>query len=428
MPSLNTPVQAPKKIAVVGSGISGLVCAYVLNRNHQVTVFEAQSVIGGHTATKTVHIEQRDYAVDTGFIVFNDRTYPMFIKLLSLLGVESQATDMGFSVSCRQHNFEYSGTSFGGLFAQRKNLFKPHYWRMLGQILRFNRACTQLHNSQEIPADLTLGDYLEREGYSTFFQQYYILPMVAAIWSSDLATAANIPLLFFIRFFHNHGLLTVNRQPQWYTIKGGSHQYLEPLTKSFKERIRTNCAVQWVKRYADGVTVCSSAGEQQFDEIIFACHSDQALALLADPSADEHAILSAIPYQKNTVSLHMDTRLLPKARAAWASWNYTLFGDAGQSVSSALTYNMNILQRIDAPITFCVSLNAQDMIDRNKLLGEYQYSHPVFTQTSLAAQSAWGRISGHRHTHFCGAYWRNGFHEDGVVSALRVAAMLGEEL
>lgn len=414
-----------KKIAIIGSGISGLLSAYLLARRHDVHVFESTNEIGGHTATKTVSLGDEQFDVDTGFIVFNDRTYPNFIKLLELLGVAYQPTDMGFSVSCTTSQFEYSGTSLNGVFAQRKNIFSLAHLCMLNEIVRFNKACTQLYHSDEIPTEKTLGDYLHEQSYSERFRRFYILPMVSAIWSSGLETAAAMPLVFFVRFFHNHGLLTVTQQPQWFTIKGGSHQYLEPLTRSYQQNIHTNCAVSSVKRVAEGALVTSAKfGEQLFDEVVFACHSDQALKLLADPSTAEYEILSAIPYKPNDVVLHSDVRYLPKSTRAWASWNYLLLDESADA--TALTYNMNILQRLSAPVTFCVSVNAGDGIDPEKVYGRYHYSHPMFTLDSIAAQARWAEISGVNKTHFCGAYWRNGFHEDGVVSAIRVAQSLGE--
>lgn len=416
---------AQKNIAVIGSGISGLFCAYLLSHQYNVSVFEAEAEIGGHTATKTVELNGERYQIDTGFIVFNDRTYPNFIKLLSRLGVVSQPTEMGFSVSCRASNLEYSGTSLSGLFAQRKNLVNHRHWGMLMEILRFNRECTWLHETNNIQAEKTLGDYLRDGGYSEFFQRYYILPMVSAIWSSGIETAAAMPLVFFIRFFHNHGLLTVTNQPQWYTVKGGSKSYIEPLIKLFKDSIHTNCPVQWVKRHDESVTVATQThGQQSFDEVVFACHSDQALKLLLDPNDAERSILSAIPYKMNDVCLHTDVALLPVSRRAWASWNYLMLDNAGGD-AAALTYNMNILQQLQSEHTFCVSVNATPAIDPNKVLGKYQYSHPVFTRASIAAQQRWAEISGKQRTHYCGAYWHNGFHEDGVVSALNVARMLG---
>lgn len=402
-----------------------MLSGYLLSRSHDISVFEAENNIGGHTATKVLSLPEGEVAIDTGFIVFNDRTYPNFLKLLAQLKVAHQATDMGFSVSCQRTGFEYSGTSFNGLFAQRKNIFSKSHWLMLKEIVQFNSACNQLYKDNCIPQDQTLGEYLQLHGYSEKFINFYILPMVSAIWSSPIGTAAAMPLVFFVRFFHNHGLLTVTGQPQWYTVKGGSNQYLQPLIENFKETIYTNCPVISVKRTTDSVVVHSTRfGEQIFDEVIFACHSDQALKLLADPSATEFDILAAIPYQSNQVTLHSDIRLLPKLRRSWSSWNYMLLNQ-GES-KAALTYNMNILQKLNSATTFCVSVNAGNTIDPEKIYGEYQYSHPIFTHDSVTAQSRWSEISGINHTHFCGAYWRNGFHEDGVVSAIRVAEMLGE--
>ncbi len=418
-------VAAKKKIAIIGSGISGLLSGYLLARRHDVTVFEAGNEIGGHTATKIVSTPEGNQAVDTGFIVFNDRTYPNFLKLLAQLGVAYQPTEMGFSVACQRTGFEYSGTSLNGVFAQRKNVINMSHWRMLKEIVQFNSACTQLYKENCIPDDQTLGEYLQIQGYSEKFIHFYILPMVSAIWSSPIGTAAAMPLTFFVRFFHNHGLLTVTQQPQWYTIKGGSHQYLQPLTQKYKDSIYTNCPVLNVKRNTDSVLVTTSLfGEQVFDEVIFACHSDQALKLLADPSPSEYDILAAIPYQSNQVVLHSDLRLLPKLRRAWASWNYILLNHGEDNV--ALTYNMNILQKLNSATTFCVTVNPGASIDPQKIYGEYHYSHPMFTRDSVNAQERWAEISGINHTHFCGAYWRNGFHEDGVVSAIRVSEMLGE--
>lgn len=414
-----------KKIAIIGAGIGGLMSAYLLCKRNRVSVFEAANEIGGHTATKRVCLADGAYELDTGFIVFNDRTYPNFMKLLNILGVSYQPAEMGFSVSCRHTGFEYAGTSVNGLFAQRKNIINNDHWKMLLDILRFNKDCIALYEQGAIPEAQTLGDYLQQRGYSDRFKRFYILPMVSAIWSSSMITAAAMPLVFFIRFFYNHGLLTIASQPQWYTVIGGSHKYLGPLTEAYKECIFTNCPVVTVRRTDKGVIVNSNRfGEQYFDEVIFACHSDQALQLLADASATETEILSAIPFESNQVILHSDTRLLPVSRRAWASWNY-LLSERG-SDSATLTYNMNILQRLNSAETFCVSVNAGNKIEASKIYGTYRYSHPMFTQGSLAAQARWEDISGVNHTHFCGAYWRNGFHEDGVVSAIKVASCLGE--
>lgn len=424
--SANASSQA-KNIAIVGSGISGLTAGHLLSQSHRITVFEAGSRIGGHTATRPVDVAGRRYEVDTGFIVFNDRTYPNFIRLLSQLGVASQTTSMSFSVSRPDGGYEYSGVGLGGLFAQKRNLLRPAHWRMLREIGRFNRDCTRAFENDTVDTDLTLGEYLSAQGYSQFFREHYVLPMVSAIWSSGLRGAESMPLLFFVRFFHHHGLLSVTNQPQWYTVEGGSHRYLEPLTRAFAERIYTDCPVTRIERTDAGALVSSDRfGEQSFDEVILACHSDQALRLLADPTDREYELLSAIPYQDNEVVLHTDASILPRARRAWASWNYRLAADrADQAV---LTYHMNRLQRLECSEQICVSVNASEWLDPECIIERFRYSHPVFNRDSVAAQQRWRDISGINHTHYCGAYWRNGFHEDGVVSGLRVAESLGEVL
>ncbi|UTF60705.1 NAD(P)/FAD-dependent oxidoreductase [Gilvimarinus sp. DA14] len=419
--------EQKKNIAVIGAGVSGLCCAYLLSRHHNVTVFEKASEIGGHTATKKVATDEGDYWIDTGFIVYNDRTYPNFIKLMQELGVAGQKTDMGFSVSCETTGYEYAGTSIQGLFAQKRNVFKPTHWQMLTDIVKFNRQCTELFRREAIDSSLTLADFVAREGYSSQFINFYLFPMVSAIWSSGTETAAQMPLEFFIRFFHNHGLLTITDQPQWYTLVGGSHAYLAPLVQPFKDAIVTDARIQTVTREANRILIQHQDGRiDEFDEVVFACHSDQALAMLGDASAQENSILGSIPYKDNRVVLHSDQSLLPKRHSAWASWNYCI--PKNDNDATLLTYNMNILQRLAAEQTFCVTVNPGDRIDPNKIYGEYDYAHPVFTQQSVAAKARWREISAQNHTHYCGAYWHNGFHEDGVVSALRVAKDFGVSL
>jgi predicted NAD/FAD-binding protein len=414
------------KIAIIGSGIAGLTSAYLLNRNHAITVFEAGDWIGGHTHTVDVEVNGQSHAVDTGFIVFNDWTYPNFIRLLGQLGVGFKATEMSFSVSDPASGVEYNGHSLNSLFAQRRNLLSPKFWGMVRDILRFNREALNDLNQQRIPGDMTLGDYLKANGYSERFIQHYIVPMGAAIWSMSLNDMLGFPLQFFVRFFKNHGLLSVSDRPQWCVVEGGSSSYVAPLTESFKQHIRLNCAVSRVERDGDGVTLHSAAGAERFDKVIFACHSDQALALLAEPTATEQAILGALPYADNDVVLHTDTRLLPKRPLAWASWNYRLGGPVDQP--AAVTYNMNILQGIQSDTTFCVSLNQTAAIDPSKILARYTYAHPQYSLAGMAAQGRWEELLGANHSYFCGAYWANGFHEDGVVSALRVAREFGEAL
>lgn len=412
------------KIAVIGSGISSLTAAHLLSDVHEVHVIESDQRIGGHTATKSVQLGGREFAVDTGFIVYNDWTYPNFIKLLNRLGVESRPTEMSYSVSDDRDGTEYSGTNLNTLFAQRRNLVSPGFWSMIRDILRFNREAVEHWQAGKIPEDLRLADYLEQNGYGKRFIYQYLVPMGAAIWSSGDQVMLDFQALFFIRFFHNHGLLSVNNRPQWRTLVGGSHAYLAPITKPFADRIRLNCQISGIARDEQGVTIRFADGSQErFDQVVLGTHSDQALALLDDASDDEKAVLGAIPYQPNEVVLHTDSRLLPKRKLAWASWNTRLTSD--QHAKPVLTYNMNILQGLDSPETVCVTLNHTQAIDPEKILGVYHYDHPVFTPAGHHAQSRWSEINGVKRTWFCGAYWANGFHEDGVVSGIRVATALG---
>ena len=404
-------------IAIIGTGIAGLVAAHHLYRNHQLSVFEANDWIGGHTHTLDVEIAGQCYAVDTGFIVFNDWTYPHFIDLLDQIGVASQPTTMSFSVSCPHIDLEYNGNNLNTLFAQRRNLLRPSFYRMIADILRFNRQAPELLDQQ--PA-LTLGDYLNREGYSRFFIEHYIIPMGAAIWSADPQYMLTMPAEYFIRFFKNHGLLSVSHRPQWRVIRGGSREYVHKLTAPWRDRIRVNCPVQQVHRLDDQVELTLADGETAyFDQVIIATHSDQALRMLADPSPAEREVLGNIAYQDNSVVLHTDTRLLPRRRLAWAAWNYHL-QDQSLQQPMTVTYNMNILQGLQSPETFCVTLNNDSAIDPNRVLARLRYQHPLFTPAAVAAQARQAEINGVQRTWYCGAYWGNGFHEDGVVSALRV--------
>ncbi len=413
------------KIAIIGSGISGLTSAYLLNRSHEITLFEASDWIGGHTHTVQVTVNGQRHAVDTGFIVFNDWTYPHFIRLLGELGVRFKPTEMSFSVRDPDSGLEYNGNTLNSLFSQRSNLLSPGFWGMLRDILRFNREAQRDLAEQRIAEHTTLGDYLRSNGYGKRFTEHYIVPMGAAIWSMSLDDMLNFPLQLFVRFFKNHGLLSVSNRPQWQVIEGGSSAYIAPLTASFSERIRLNCPVHRVERDEHGVTVHSKAGIERYDKVIFACHSDQALQLLAKPSSVEQSILGALTYAENDVVLHTDTRLLPDRKLTWASWNFRL-GARGQQ--AAVTYNMNILQGLQSDATLCVSLNQRAQIDPLKVLAQYTYAHPQYSLAAVAAQARWEELDGAQHTWYCGAYWANGFHEDGVVSALRVARSLGERL
>lgn len=418
-----------KKIAIIGSGISGLTAGFLLHRLHDITLFEAAPALGGHTATVEVTQNGRNYAVDTGFIVFNDRTYPNFLKLLARIGVASQPAEMSFSVKSPE-GLEYNGHNLDTLFAQRSNLLSPRFYRFVAEILRFNRqARAWLAGRSAVgqsPAEQTLGEFLQTGGFSDYFARHYILPMGAAIWSSTLADMRAFPLGFFLRFFQNHGLLDVANRPQWYVIPGGSRQYLGLLTAGWQQQIRLACPVQGIRRLADGVVIQSPEGEETFDEVILACHSDQALRLLQDASVQEQTILGAMPYQANEVWLHTDVNCLPTRRKAWASWNYQL--DTDEQARPLVSYNMNILQGLDSPSPFCVSLNPAGKVDESQVLRRFVYDHPVFNLAAIEAQKARAEICGQRHTHFCGAYWYNGFHEDGVRSALDVAQRFGASL
>ncbi len=420
-----------KKIAVVGTGISGLTCAYLLSREHQATVFERNDYIGGHTATVDVGVNGagngQSYAIDTGFIVFNDRTYPNFEKLMATLGVESMPTQMSFSVQNTHSGLEYNGHTLTTLFAQRRNLLNPRFWCFLWEILRFNAHCKKIHTAGNYPVG-NLGQFLGQAGYSEFFAMHYIMPMGAAIWSASINDMRAFSLQFFIRFFHNHGLLNITDRPRWYVLKGGSRSYIPGLTAPFADNIRLSTPVKAIRREQQSIVVTTDKqGEERFDDIVLACHSDQALAMLEDASPAEQDILADMSYQDNEVVLHTDTGLLPKRPAAWASWNYRMDSDCNRPAS--ITYNMNILQRLpaDAPV-FCVTLNQSELIDPNKILRRFSYAHPVFNEKSMAAAQRKQEICGRNRTYFAGAYWYSGFHEDGVRSALDVCEKFGARL
>jgi predicted NAD/FAD-binding protein len=401
------------RVAIVGSGVSGLVAARRLHPRHDVTVFEADVRIGGHVHTWTVRSGGREYRVDSGFIVCNERNYPNFMALLSDLRIRTQPSTMSFSVRHDGANLEYNGSSVRQLFAQPANALRPQFLRMLGDLLRFNREATRVA-ARGGPA-LTLGALLAGGAYSAPFRDWYLVPMGSAIWSMPSSRVLDMPAMFFVDFFDNHGILTVNDRPAWRVVEGGSSRYVEALTAPLRSRIRLRHRVSRVRRFRDRVEVDG----ERFDRVVLACHSDQALAVLADPSDAEREILGALPYQANDAVLHTDTSLLPRRRAAWGAWNYRVTGE--QDAPAVVTYNMNMLQSLDAPDTFCVTLNAAGAIDPARVIGRVTYHHPVVTREGVAARRRRGDVSGPNRTHYCGAYWGSGFHEDGVVSGLDVA-------
>ena len=409
------------KIAIIGGGISGMTSAWLLCGRHDVTLFEANDYLGGHTHTHTLEADGRKWLVDSGFIVFNDKTYPNFRRLLDILEVKARPTTMSFSVKSVADDLEYNGTSINALFAQRRNLFRPKFWRMVKGIIAFNDECRRLLRFD--PTDETLGGFLTRMRFPAELATYYIKPMAAAVWSCGTTRVDEMPIHFLARFFENHGFLNIDDRPQWFTVMGGSQTYAQKIAARLGPSLRLAAPVVSVSRQSSGVLVETKDGRSSvFDEVIFACHSDEAIAVLKDPSEQESAVLGDIAYGENKIVMHTDVRLMPKRKLAWAAWNYNLFDQATDEV--AVTYNMNILQGLPCQTQFLVSLNCEKHIDPSKIIKRINYSHPVYTTRTVAAQAKHGSISGVNRTHYCGAYWGNGFHEDGVVSAIRVAKMI----
>ena len=402
------------KIAVVGTGIAGNVASYYLNQDHDITVFEKNNYVGGHSHTHSVSSPEGDYQVDSGFIVFNYETYPQFTRLLQKLGVEVQTSEMSFGVRCERTGLEYMGSTLNSLFTQRRNFFRPSFWGMLIDIIRFNRNGASLLDEGD--TEISLEDYLKKEAYGKAFKEDYLLPMASAVWSADKNMMSRFPAKYLIRFFYNHGLLKIFNRPQWYVIKGGSKEYVDAITRGHRHAIRLDTAVNSISRSDTGVIIKTSVDQESFDYVFLACHSDQALSLLANPRELEREVLGAITYQKNDAVLHTDTSLLPKNRRAWAAWNYHRLEREQDQV--AMTYNMNILQNFSCETQFCVTLNNTSAVDPSKIIAKMRYEHPVYTPESVAAQGRQREINGQDRIYFCGAYWRYGFHEDGVASAM----------
>jgi predicted NAD/FAD-binding protein len=406
------------KLAIIGSGISGLVAAYRLHIDHEIVVYEANDYPGGHTNTVDVDLDGERHAIDTGFIVFNDWTYPNFIALLNELRIATRPTTMSFSVSDTRNGLEYNGHSLNTLFAQRRNLLRPSFHRMLAEIVRFNREARQL--VADCSDETSVGEFLSQHGYSREFSEQYLFPMGAAIWSCPTGIFAQFPIRFMIEFYHNHGLLNLLHRPTWRVVEGGSRTYVKAIVRGFEDRIRLRTPVKRVQRFADRVEVTPCGSETEaFDHVIFACHSDQALRILGDDAtATEGDVLSAFPYGRNVALLHTDISLLPRTRRAWASWNYRLTGDA--SAAASVTYNLNLLQGIRSRNTFCLTLNDETSVEPARVLRRFEYHHPVFTSRRATAQARNAELLNANRTSYCGAYWKNGFHEDGVNSALAV--------
>ncbi len=408
------------RVAVVGTGIAGLVAARLLSRRHRVTVFEAAGRIGGHTVTTEVRAAEGPLAVDAGFIVYNEPKYPNFARLLAELGVPTRATSMSFSVTDERSQVEYAGTSLNTFFAERANLLRPHHYGLLAEILRFNRAAKRLIADG---SGGTLGEFLETYWLSRALAEQYVIPLTAAIWSTDPGRILDAPALFVLRFLDNHRLLDLGGRPLWRVIRGGSQQYVQRLIGPFRDRIRVRTPVRRLRRRTDGVEVATDSGRPRFDAVVVAAHSDQALAMLAEPTRGEAEVLGAIRYQANRALLHTDVSVLPRQRRAWASWNYRTPVESGRPV--AVTYNMTRLQSLRTRTTYCVSLNLDDAIDERLVIARFDFQHPLFDRAAVAAQARYAEVSGADRIHYCGAYWGHGFHEDGVVSALAVARRMG---
>ncbi len=416
-----------RRIAVVGGGISGLASAWLLSRQDQVTLFEAGRYVGGHTNTVDVTVEGRTFPVDTGFLVFNRRTYPNLCAMFGVLGVKSVETEMSFGVSLSTRDLEWAGSDLGTVFAQRSNLLKPAMWRMLADILRFNREATRMAVSGDAP-DTPLGTYLAAHHYGDAFRNWYLLPMAAAIWSCPTRSMLEYPLATFVRFCHNHGLLQVLNRPTWQTVSGGGREYVRKILDLLDD-VRVETPVERVVRDEAGVWIQSQRGTERFDQVVFACHSDQTLAILGpEATGAERRLLSAVRYQPNRAVLHTDSSLLPRRKKVWSAWNY-LAGDAGEADASvSVSYLINRLQPLPVETPVIVSLNPFHEPDPATVIRDFEYAHPVFDQAAILAQRELPRIQGVRRTWFAGAWTGYGFHEDGLKSALEVVEGLGGEV
>lgn len=414
-----------KRVAVIGSGISGLAASWLLSRRYEVSLFEKDDRIGGHTHTVMVDTAEGQLPVDTGFIVHTERNYPNFVRLMRDLGVETQASDMSFAVTSFDDDFEYSSRGLRGFFAKRSHAFSPSHYRLLAEIVRFNREAKTLASSP-LASRLTLGEMLDRGRFGAAFRERYLYPMASAVWSMSFAEIAQFPAAALVKFFDHHGMLGIDTHPEWRVIRGGSHSYLAPITEPYRDRIVKGAKIARVSRDGDGVEIhFDDRAPQRFDEVVFACHGDQVLPLLERPTDAERALFAKFRTSSNETVLHTDSRLLPRRPDARASWNYGIDSRAQRQVS--VTYSMNRLQSLRTKDDYCVTLNGTDRIDPSKIVKSMVYHHPSYDLGALEAQSRWGEVSGALHTHYCGAYWYYGFHEDGMKSAIRVAGALGAE-
>lgn len=409
------------RVAVVGSGIAGLSSAWLLSREHAVVLFEAEARLGGHTHTHDVEQAGKRYRVDTGFIVHNTHNYPLLTRMFDEVGVASKDTTMSFGAQVEATGLEYNATNLDALFCQRRNLLSPSFIRMVREILRFYREAGAL--LKDPAPGPSLGEYLEQNRYSTLFRDAHLIPMASALWSSPSATILDFPAKYLVRFMDHHRMLQVDGRPQWRVVEGGSSSYIDALKSRWTVDVRLACPVQRITRDEAGVTVKHVAGEDRFDAIVVATHSDQALALLGDADALERDVLGAMPYQRNEVVLHTDRRLLPTRRKAWAAWN--AFVPADPEAECSVSYSMNLLQGFESPEPFVVSLNRTAAIDPAKVIAKMTYHHPVYTHASVAAQERRTELNGRRRTWFAGAYWGFGFHEDGMRAGVEAAAGLG---
>ncbi|CAM5485166.1 FAD-dependent oxidoreductase [Mycolicibacterium aubagnense] len=414
--------QARKRIAVIGAGISGLSAAWLLGARHEVVLYEREERLGGHSNTVMVEGAREPVPVDTGFIVYNEATYPNLTALFLHLGVKTKASDMSFAVSRDAGRLEYSGTGLGGLFAQKRNVANPRFWSMLRDLVRFYRSAAA--DLADMPASHTLGDYLQRGGYGAAFRDDHLLPMAGAIWSAPCSAILGYPASAFICFFHNHGLLMLNGRPQWRTVDGGSIAYVRKLADALKGSIRLGADIAAITRHGSHVTIAERQGRsERFDAVLIATHADQALGLLADPSPEERALLGAFRYSRNEAVLHTDTSAMPRRRAVWSSWNH-VDGSAGDDAAS-VTYWMNRLQGFETPQPLLVTLNPRQPLDEAMVLRRETYHHPVFDRAAIEAQKQLWTLQGERGTWFCGAHFGSGFHEDGLQSGLAAAEALG---